>query len=52
MSCFARINDYGFIESPYRKVKNARVVDYVIVVNAGDSTFKVGDYAEKARWRR
>src|SRR6266478_1713124 len=47
LSCFARINDYGFIESPYRKVKNARVVDYVIVVNAGDSTYKVGDYAEK-----
>jgi len=47
LSCFARINDYGFIESPYRKVKNARVVDYVIVVNAGDSTYKVNDYAEK-----
>ena len=37
LSCFARINDYGFIESPYRKVKGARVVDYVQVVNAGDS---------------
>ena len=48
LSCFARINDYGFIESPYRKVKNARVVDYVIVVNAGDSSHKVGDYAEKS----
>jgi DNA-directed RNA polymerase subunit beta len=47
LSCFARINDYGFIESPYRKVKGARVVDYVIVVNAGDSSYKVGDYAEK-----
>jgi DNA-directed RNA polymerase subunit beta len=46
LSCFARINDYGFIESPYRKVKNSRVVDYVIVVNAGDSSHKVGDYVE------
>ena len=52
LSCFARINDYGFIESPYRKVKNARVVDYVIVVNAGDSTFKVGDYAEKSEMEK
>ena len=52
LSCFARINDYGFIESPYRKVKNARVVDYVIVVNAGDSTFKVGDYAEKSKMEK
>jgi len=52
LSCFARINDYGFIESPYRKVKNARVVDYVVVVNAGDSTFKVGDYAEKSEMEK
>ncbi|MGA8299668.1 MAG: DNA-directed RNA polymerase subunit beta, partial [Terriglobales bacterium] len=43
LSCFARINDYGFIESPYRKVKGARIIDYVQVVNAGDSDFKVGD---------
>jgi DNA-directed RNA polymerase subunit beta len=47
LSCYARINDYGFIESPYRKVKNARVVDYVTVVNAGDSEHKVGDHVEK-----
>jgi DNA-directed RNA polymerase subunit beta len=52
LSCFARINDYGFIESPYRKVKNARVVDYVIVVNAGDSTYKVNDYAEKSEMEK
>src|SRR3981189_929734 len=52
LSCYARINDYGFIESPYRKVKNARVVDYVIVINAGDSTFKVGDYAEKSEMEK
>ena len=52
LSCFARINDYGFIESPYRKVKNSRVVDYVIVVNAGDSNLKVGDYAEKSEMEK
>jgi DNA-directed RNA polymerase subunit beta len=48
LSCFARINDYGFIESPYRKVKNSRVIDYVTVVNAGDSDHKVGDHIEKS----
>jgi DNA-directed RNA polymerase subunit beta len=48
LSCFARINDYGFIESPYRKVKGARVVDYVQVVNAGDGDHKVGDHVEKS----
>jgi DNA-directed RNA polymerase subunit beta len=47
LSCYARINDYGFIESPYRKVKNGRVVDYVSVVNAGDGEYKVGDHVEK-----
>jgi DNA-directed RNA polymerase subunit beta len=52
LSCFARINDYGFIESPYRKVKGARVVDYVIVVNAGDSSYKVNDYAEKSEMEK
>ncbi len=47
LSCYARINDYGFIESPYRRVKNGRVLDFVSVVNAGDSDFRVGDHVEK-----
>jgi DNA-directed RNA polymerase subunit beta len=49
LSCFARINDYGFIESPYRKVKSGRVVDFVQIVNAGDSEFKVGETVERDR---
>jgi DNA-directed RNA polymerase subunit beta len=47
LSCFARINEYGFIESPYRKVKEGRILDYVEVVNAGDSGMRVGDHLEK-----
>src|ERR1700689_959417 len=47
LSCYARINDYGFIESPYRKIKGGRVIDYVTVVNTGDSDYKVGDHMEK-----
>ena len=47
LSCFARINEYGFIESPYRKVKDGRILDYVEVVNAGDSGMRVGDHIEK-----
>src|SRR6202045_2041307 len=43
LSCFARINDYGFIESPYRRVKGGSVVDEVRVLNPGDSSYKVGD---------
>jgi DNA-directed RNA polymerase subunit beta len=49
LSCFARINDYGFIESPYRKVKGGRIIDYVHIVNAGDSEFKVGEIVERDR---
>src|SRR6476660_1508563 len=47
LSCYARINDYGFIESPYRRVKAGRVLDYVSVVNAGDGDRKVDDHLEK-----
>ncbi len=46
LSCYARINDYGFIESPYRRVKDGKVLDFVTVVNAGDSTQRVGDHIE------
>jgi DNA-directed RNA polymerase subunit beta len=47
LSCFARINEYGFIESPYRKVKDAKILDYVEIVNAGESGMRVGDHIEK-----
>jgi DNA-directed RNA polymerase subunit beta len=47
LSCYARINEFGFIESPYRKVKSGRVIDYVTVIAAGDSHFKVGEHVEK-----
>src|SRR6187401_2461229 len=47
LSCYARINEFGFIESPYRKVKGGRVVDYVIITNAGgNNKYKVGDIVE------
>ena len=43
LSCFARINEYGFIESPYRKVVKGVVIDEVRILNPGDTDFKVGD---------
>src|SRR5881397_1527505 len=46
LSCYARINEFGFIESPYRKVKDGRVTDYVLVTNAAGSKFKAGDIVE------
>jgi DNA-directed RNA polymerase subunit beta len=44
LSCFARINEFGFIESPYRKVVDGRVVEYVRVINGGDTKFKPNDH--------
>ena len=43
LSCFARINDYGFIESPYKRVINGTVVDDVRILNPGDTSYKVND---------
>jgi len=47
LSCFARINEFGFIESPYRKVESGRVIDYVRITSAGDTEFNVGDHLPK-----
>ena len=47
LSCYARINEFGFIESPYRKVKDGRVTDFVVVTNAGGNPkYKAGDIVE------
>jgi len=47
LSSYARINDFGFIESPYRKVKNGRVEDYVFITNAGGNPkYKAGDVVD------
>src|SRR5437667_691281 len=34
LSCFARINDYGFIESPYRRVVDGKVTNEVVYLSA------------------
>ena len=47
LSCFARINEYGFIESPYRKVENGRIVDEVRVTYAGGTEFRPGDVVRR-----
>ena len=34
LASFARVNKYGFIETPYRKVKEAKVTDEVVYMSA------------------
>ncbi len=46
LSCYAQINEYGFIESPYRKVRAGSIVDYVTVTHGGDGPWKVGEHVE------
>lgn len=50
LSCYARINEFGFIETPYKKVERGHVVDYVKVKKAGDSSFSEGEIIEKKKF--
>jgi len=42
LATYARINDYGFIESPYKKVESGRVLDHFRVLKVGDGAFRLG----------
>jgi len=47
LSCYARINDFGFIETPYKRVEKGRVIDHFQVTQIGDTAFKLGQIVEK-----
>ncbi len=47
LSCFARINEYGFIESPYRRVREGVLVDEVRILNPGDTAYKVNQVVSR-----
>ena len=48
LATFARVNKYGFVETPYRKVKDGRVTDEVIYLSAMEE----GRYhVAQANWR-
>ncbi|MBL1235119.1 MAG: DNA-directed RNA polymerase subunit beta, partial [Rhodobiaceae bacterium] len=43
LATFARVNKYGFIESPYRKVVNGKATDEVVYLSAmEEARFRVG----------
>jgi len=42
LSCYARIDKFGFIESPYRQVRDGRVVDQYEIKDKGDTGLKTG----------
>jgi DNA-directed RNA polymerase subunit beta len=39
LSCYARINEFGFIESPYLKIENGRIIHYAEITHVGDAKF-------------
>ncbi|MCA1581443.1 MAG: DNA-directed RNA polymerase subunit beta [Acidobacteria bacterium] len=47
LSCYARINDFGFIETPYKRVEKGKVIDHFQVTTVGDTSFRLGQIVEK-----
>jgi len=47
LSCYARVNSYGFLETPYRKVRNGKIIDSVKVIHPGSTSYKVGEIVEQ-----
>ncbi len=47
LSTYARVDEFGFIESPYRRVEDGRILDYVVITDAAETDFKVGEVYRK-----
>ncbi len=43
LSCFARLNPMGYIESPYKKVEKGKVLEHVRITQVGDTDFHLGE---------
>ncbi len=53
LATFARVNKYGFIESPYRKIIDGKVTTDVIYLSAmEEAKYYVAQANAEARWRR
>ncbi|MCP5054558.1 MAG: DNA-directed RNA polymerase subunit beta, partial [bacterium] len=49
LTTFARVNDYGFIETPYRKVEEGKVFNYCKVLYPGSSKFAFRELVREDR---
>lgn len=52
LSTYARINKYGFIETPYKKVEDGRVLNHYQITFPGDSSFKMGEVVLEENLKR
>ena len=47
LSCYARLNPMGYIESPYKKVEKGKVLEHVEITQVGDTDFTLRQVALK-----
>jgi len=52
LSCYARLNSMGYIESPYKKVEKGRVLDHIVVTQVGDTGYGLGEVVEKGAFEK
>jgi len=52
LSCYARLNPMGYIESPYKKVESGRVQQHVRVTQVGDSELSHGQVVLREEFER
>lgn len=41
LATYARINEFGFLETPYKKVEKGRVLNHIQITQPGDTAFKL-----------
>ncbi len=47
LSCFARVNEYGFVEVPYRKVSDGKIEDRVVYLDVeAEKDCKIADISD------
>jgi len=47
LSCYARLNPMGYIESPYKKVEGGRVLEHVQITQVGDTGYELGQVVQR-----
>ncbi|NOZ79483.1 MAG: DNA-directed RNA polymerase subunit beta [Acidobacteria bacterium] len=52
LSCYARLNPMGFIESPYKKVEKGRVLEHIRITQVGDSSFEPGQVVLRSEFEK
>jgi len=52
LSCYARLNSMGYIESPYKGVEKGRVLEHVEITQVGDAGYTLGEVVVKENFKK